>query len=62
MLLILYNTNAIFILMFLQSVTDPEIAAKRKIAKQVRKKEAKKRKKTEIYGKLPKSKKSRLEE
>ncbi|XP_044019346.1 small subunit processome component 20 homolog [Aphidius gifuensis] len=45
-----------------QCVTDPEIAAKRKISRQVKKKESKKRKKTEMYGKLPRSKKPRIEE
>ncbi|XP_044013798.1 small subunit processome component 20 homolog [Aphidius gifuensis] len=45
-----------------QYVTDPEIAAKRKIARQAKKKESKKRKKTEMYGKSPRSKKRRMED
>ncbi|XP_015126374.1 small subunit processome component 20 homolog [Diachasma alloeum] len=44
-----------------QYVIDPELAAKKKIAKQLKKKEAKKRKRTEIQGKRRRDKRPRKE-
>lgn len=44
-----------------QYVTDPELAAKRKIARQQKKKEAKKRRNTEIRGRKAGAKRPRRE-
>jgi len=52
----------LYILFFYQFVTDPDLAAKRKLAKQQKKKEAKKRKLNTIKGnKIAKKRKKKVE-